>query len=161
VETLVARITGVVAGGRWADAEEVLRERGPRAAAEMLRGLVANRPDERAVPVVLSERIGSTLGASVAQAERVFLDSLTPFVRASNLKALAPYALRLAASPGEARALVDELGETGSSEARERVLIEGLLGSPVVLRAARYFIVATRAVAETSEREHRALPWGD
>jgi hypothetical protein len=161
VETLVARITGVVAGGRWADAEEVLRERGPRAAAEMLRGLVANRPDERAVPVVLSERIGSTVGASVAQAERVFLDSLTPFVRASNLNALAPYALRLAASPGEARALVDELGETASSEARERVLIEGLLVSPVVLRAARYFIVATRAVAETSEREHRALPWGD
>jgi hypothetical protein len=162
VEALVARITGVVAGGRWTDAEELLRERGPRAAADMLRGLVPNRPDERVMTVVLTERIAPTVTASVAQADRVLVDSLARCVRAPNLEVLARYALRLAASPGEAHILVDEVGEMGGTpETRERVLIEGLLGCPVVLRAARYFVVATRVLVGTSEREHLPLPWGD
>lgn len=160
VEVLVARITGVIAGGRWVEAEDVLREQGERAAVDLMRGLVAHRPDERAVPVMIAERVAPHLNARVAQAERALLDALMPFVRVHNLETLAPFALRLAASPGEARRFADEVGgEDGASNSGERNLIEGLLGCPVVLRAARYFVVATRALAGTNERERRPMPW--
>lgn len=161
VEALVASISICVAGERWARAEDVLRDRGPQAAVNLLQGLVANRPDERAIAGVLANRVASTADASLVEAGSVFLDALTPFIPASDLDVLAPFALRFAASPGEARAFVDELSDAGSdSIMRERALIASLLATPVVLRAARYFIVASRALASAEERDHRALPWG-
>lgn len=161
VEALVGRLTGAVAGGRWAEVEEVLRERGPRAAVDIMRGLVANRPDERGVGVVLGERVESTADAPIVEAERVLICALTPFVRVPSLEVLAAYALRLAASPAQARALVEGWDKTDSgTDARERALIDGLLACPVVLRAARYFVVATRALMLARGRDNRALPWG-
>jgi hypothetical protein len=161
VEALVARITIAVAGGRWTEAEDVLRKRGARDARDLMRSLVAYRPDERAVPIMI-ERIAPHVGARVVQADRALLEALTPFVRVRNLETLAPFALRLASSPREARRFAEKVGDSGGTgQSGERLLIEGLLGCPVVLRAARYFVVATRALAGTDENQGRPLPWDE
>ena len=160
VEALVGRLLSTVAGGRWGEAEEVLRERGPQAAAELMRGLVTNRPDERAVAVMLAGQLASVAEATIAEADRVLLSALRPFIRVPDLERLASYALRLAASPRQARTLVDGSADTTEApDAQERVLTEGLLACPIVLRAARYFVVATRALLTAQGRDSRAMPW--
>jgi hypothetical protein len=162
VEALIGSLTGAVAGERWADAEDVLRERGPQVAADIMRRLVSNRPDERGVGVMLGDRVASTADAPILEAERALLGALSPFVRVPSLEALAAYALRLAASPAQARALVEGWEKTdGGPDARERALIDGLLACPVILRAARYFVVATRAHMRARGRDSRELPWGN
>jgi hypothetical protein len=159
VEALIASIMGAVAGGRWTNAEDVLRDRGPQAAADLMRSLISSRPDERALGVVLNERLAATAQTPMLEAESVLLGALKAFVRVQNLDALAPYALRLAASPAQARALLEGWTDTdGRPKVGERELIDCLLAYPVVLRAARYFVVATRAVVLTHGLEH-ALPW--
>jgi len=160
VDALVGRLAGAIGGGRCADAEEMLRNRGPEAVAGMMRDLIASRPDERAAGVMLSERVVPSAEFSVIDAERVLLGALRPFIRTPNLDLLAGYALRLAASPDQARAFVQALGSgENGAEAREKALIDALLGCPVVLRAARYFVVATRAVAPSGLRDQPGLPW--
>ncbi|HEY9226814.1 MAG TPA: hypothetical protein VIP11_09220, partial [Gemmatimonadaceae bacterium] len=159
VEAIVARIMAAVAGGRWADAEEILGRQGPQAAAGNMRNLIANRADERAVGLVLSERVASCANASVADAERALRESLKPFVDVNDLETLAAFALRFAGSPDQARALVQEsIGASGGYQARLNALIDGLLARPVVARAARYLVVATRALIPA--RDRHALPWG-
>ncbi|MDF1501326.1 hypothetical protein PYV61_00170 [Roseisolibacter sp. H3M3-2] len=160
VEALAGRLASVVGGERWAEAEEILRNRGPQAVADLMRGLITSRPDERAVGVMLAERVVPSAEASTVDAERALVDALRPFVRTPNLDALAAYALRLAASPAQARALVDaQRNIDGSSDAREQELIDGLLNCPVILRAARYFVVATRALARGRVQGERGMPW--
>ncbi|HEU4648843.1 MAG TPA: hypothetical protein VFS33_07250 [Gemmatimonadales bacterium] len=160
VEALVGRIMSAVGGGRWITAEEAVRGEGLQSAAEVMRQLIAHRPNERAVGVLLAERVASTAEATVAEAERVLLGALAPFVHVQGLAELATYGLRLAASPVQARTLVEGAADPiGPPDARERTLINGLLACPIILRAARYFVIATRALHDAQGRDHRALPW--
>lgn len=161
VKALIGRLNGAIAGERWADAEEVLRDRGPMAAADIMRRLVSSRPDERGVSVVLSDRFAAIADAPIAEVERALLDALSPFVRTPSLEALATYALRVAGSPAQARVLIEEWDKTdGGPDAREHALIDGLLACPVILRAARYLVVATRALMRARGSDSRELPWG-
>ena len=160
VEALISRLASVVGGERWAEAEEILRNNGPQAVADLMRGLISNRPDERAVGVLLAERVQPSAEAATVDAERALVNALRPFVRDPNLDALAAFALRLAASPLQARALVDAQRHTdGNSDTREQELIDGLLNCPVIFRAARYFVVATRALARDGVQGERGMPW--
>jgi len=159
VEALVGSRVGIIASPLWMDAEELLRDEGPKAAEEIMRRRVASRPEERAIAGNLAQRIGVSLSASIVEADQVFLDAIMPFVRVATLRSIAPYALRLAASPSEARTLVDNLTDGNSYDEREKELIDELLLHPVVVRAARYFVVATRALVSTQGREYRAIPW--
>jgi hypothetical protein len=159
VDVLVSGLTGIISGGRWVGAEQVLRDRGSHAAAEVMRGLVASRPDERAVAVVLAERFTAVGASLIADADRLIVNALQPFVRVPDIETVAPFALRLAASPSQARAYADAAARssTGESDVREAALVEELLARPVILRAARYLVVATRALP--SKTATHALPW--
>jgi hypothetical protein len=162
VAALVSRLTGTIAGGRWAEAEDVLRDRGSVPAAEIMRERVTARPDERAAVVVLSEKVLATATASMLEAERALINALKPFIRVADIEMLASFALRLASSPSAALTFVGGAnGDNQDSAVRERALLDRLLESPVVLRAARYFVIATSALLSTSGRMSRALPWTD
>lgn len=158
VGALISALIGTIAGERWMDAEELLRDE-PPAAQELMHKRVAIRPDERAIAGILARRIESSLGGSVAQADQVFLDAIVPFVHEVHLDAIAPYALRLASSPSEARALVDKVTKGSNYDEHEKELIDDLLLHPVIIRAARYFIVATRALVSRQGREYDSMPW--
>lgn len=160
VEALVSRLLEIVAGDRWKSAEEVLHDRGWHAAADLMRSLVASRPDERAVAVLLSERHAAVAESPIEEAEGVLIATLRPFVDVPDIEKLAAFALRLAASPLQAHLLAEAAtSATMDAEARERELIEGLLARPVILRAARYLVVATHALLTTEGHDPRALPW--
>lgn len=160
VEALVSRLVTIVAGERWANAEEVLGDRGEHAAADLMRGLVANQPDQRAVAVLLSDRLAIVAQSPLAEAEAALDAALRPFIHVPNLETLSPFALRLASSPLQAHEFVEgRMSVTENAAARERELIEGLLDCPVILRAARYFVIATRAVSARRGHDLPALPW--
>jgi hypothetical protein len=127
-----------------------------------MRGRVAARPDERAAVVVLSEKVGSTATASMLEAERAFSNALRPFIRVPDLQKLASFALRLASSPSAALTFLRGAnGDNQDLAVPARAVIDLLLGSPVILRAARYFVVATSALLSTTGQTPRALPWID
>jgi hypothetical protein len=127
-----------------------------------MRERVTARPDERAAVVVLSEKVLATATASMLEAERALINALKPFIRVADIEMLASFALRLASSPSAALTFVGGAnGDNQDSAVRERALLDRLLESPVVLRAARYFVIATSALLSTSGRMSRALPWTD
>jgi hypothetical protein len=162
VDALVGSLTGIVSGERWADAEEVFRSRGLQGVADLMRGLVASRPDERAIAVLLSERLTTVADAPMAEAENIFVDTVRPFFHIPEVEILAPFALRLAASPSQARAFVEaavEITSADAADAREGALINDLLARPVILRAARYLVIATRTISTTRGGDLRSLPW--
>jgi hypothetical protein len=158
VEAVTARIMSVVAGGRWADAEHLLQARGLDQVAVCMRNLVASRPDERAVPVLLTERLDKVANASLAEVEEVFLDVLNPFIKAKDLEDSARFALRLAGSPSMALHFATTTHED-VSERRSLELMEHLLQRPVLARAARYTVVATRALLSSGGVSSGLLPW--
>ncbi|WP_420127271.1 hypothetical protein [Longimicrobium sp.] len=160
VKALVARVISTIAGERWEPAEAQLRDRGPGGAADVMRGLVTNRPDERGVAAVLARDTAALAGAPQAEADQALVKAIQAFVKVPNVEELAPFALRLAASPESAIGLVrDPTGTVDPAEGRMRDLVEELLTHPIVVRAARYFLVATRATLPIDHREVRGLPW--
>jgi hypothetical protein len=157
VEALLREAIGTICGERWANAEVLLADGANRAASSM-RSLISSRPDERGVAAVLAREATTLARCPQTEADEALLKSIRTFVKGNYTDALVRFALRLAASPQTAMLFVDE-SETGHPDELLRSLLEGLLANPVVLRAARYFLVETRAVIGLSIGMLSALPW--
>lgn len=168
------KIIEVIAGERWHAAEIVYNESGDASrAVEAMRALVSTRPDERGLAVVLSMRAGELAGQSAMAREEMFAKAVGTFVQSDRAAAIAPFALRLAASPRAAAewSNIDAngaaTGATSRAESQNRdgmlslqAALSHLLEVPVVLRAARLAVVILDAetqttVAGTSARDHR------
>jgi hypothetical protein len=170
-----SKIVEVIAGERWHAAELAYNRSGNVSrAVEAMRALVSTRPDERGLAVVLSMRAGELAGQSAVAREEMFAKSVATFVRSDRAGAIAPFALRLAASP---KAAVEwsgieangttSVGTSGAPERQDRdgtlslqAALSHLLEVPVVLRAARLAVVLLDAETQTtvagiSARDHR------
>jgi hypothetical protein len=177
VQALIGRILGTIGGERWAGAETAFNSTGdPGQAAASMKSLISDRRDQFAIGAVLARRAPEVWNASADVRSRAFVEVLAAFLTPrvvssrdvdARLARSAGFALRLASSPAAAMShllgLLDDnialpastLSEPACLTAEPRLhtggasgtLFDDLLASPVIARAARYFVLATAAAA--------------
>jgi len=115
--------------------------------------LVSDKKTEMGIGAALAIRASECWNGEVHQRTKVFADVIASFLRyrsaVEDTLGREEFALRLATSPSAAIAWADKTlaGEDEERDTRLNRLLDALLETPVVARAARYFAFALAAEA--------------